>query len=1298
MIYNGGTISSITGDFIGNSSSSSSSNSYGGAFSNSDGTISSITGDFIGNYSSSSSNNSSGGAIFNSSHTSKASIGSITGDFISNYAKTSSTTKKAYGGAIFNGYQTSGTPQYSGAQITLAGNTFTGNYVQDKDGTRPNSIYNAGVINIANGATVTIHDGYDGLAQAQLNIGTDSIFNLSVDNGEPQTDNLGTVINNGTINWDLDVDILANTSDNITATFQSGSTQSIIIRSINLLSDKEGESTVTFSGGPIATYVLDSTLAEHGFIHGDYAYTVSYNNGTGVLTFNGSEVPFVSGGATIDDVRVESEAYLKLASGSHGTYSDLVTTKDATHPDVVVINGTVYYFKADESLYDNANTAKVRNLAATGASALKEVTDSDNWIFKVDNGDSTYSYYTYNKKQLPVSVWNPTDGTSGNYDYITYTKNSSGDFTPKYKLINIRTNNMSSSSSVTWTASAGPESDMTWTDANHAKGTIKVTLPHNGATQDSYYTYTYTVPSGYTPVKDYTVDITASTAGASSDFRVNGGAVINNPNGTSYGDINNVVYANNTLNGVSTAYYNLIGGSVILNQGTIGDVVADFVGNNTITDATIADCWSLYSMGAIVNYAKTSESVASINSIVGNFIGNKIDATRSSYGGAIYNKAAGSNSSAIIGSIVGDFVGNSISSSYSYGFSQSFGSTYGGAIYNDDGTIGSITGDFISNRATSSYYNSQGGAIYNYDGTIGSITGDFVGNYASSSSGSSGGAIYNGQTISSITGDFVGNYASSSSSFNAYGGAISNEGTISSITGDFIGNSANSSSGDAYGGAIYNSTATIGSITGDFINNSANIGSAIYNNYSGSGGYGYATICRLTADFISNTAAEQGGAIWNGSFVNIVADTQDINFYNNTANGAYNDVYQTATDYGDSKLALNADSGKKIIFNGTIIGEAHEGYDEDSNPKYYYGNIDINKPTFTYNDITEDRPTGGQYVFNNKVSGNNIYLYNGANLKFGTVEQENGSTTYGSFDLTDIEGTLQNDANGGLIDIQNTVIDTNKVTNLVLNSAISLAIDTDLLAQTADTISASGTISAAAESLVISSINMLNDKEGTTTVFLTDNAAIMTAYTLSSAINDNIYSPGGYDYTVTYNNSTGVLTFNREVPFIPGDATIDKIYTKSGEYLALAKGSHGTYTNLVTTKDATHPDVVVINGTTYYFKAAESTTALTDDVRNLAATGASAIKEVGSGDNWIFQVGDKYYTYTAKSLPKSAYTITAYNTEPTSWNWTDGTKYYKLNFPGDKKRVNAYTYLSDSGEGAQGYLTVKLPHEGNRTV
>ena len=174
-IYNRGEIGDITGNFIGNYKSSSSSHVSGGAISNNNGTIGDITGDFIGNYASTtwSSGSVDGGVIYNH----YATIGDITGDFIDNYASSSSSS--AYGGVICNYYGTIGniTGDFIGNYAVSSGTSsiadtrggaiynengtigtgtgsgiigdFIGNYVESKE-TSPSSPYYTGGGAIAN--------------------------------------------------------------------------------------------------------------------------------------------------------------------------------------------------------------------------------------------------------------------------------------------------------------------------------------------------------------------------------------------------------------------------------------------------------------------------------------------------------------------------------------------------------------------------------------------------------------------------------------------------------------------------------------------------------------------------------------------------------------------------------------------------------------------------------------------------------------------------------------------------------------------------------------------------------------------------------------------------------------------------------------------------------------------------------------------------------------------------------------------------------------------------------------------
>ena len=309
---------------------------------------------------------------------------------------------------------------------------------------------------------------------------------------------------------------------------------------------------------------------------------------------------------------------------------------------------------------------------------------------------------------------------------------------------------------------------------------------------DGYFKYIYTTPTDYTEVKDKTENISLINPTEQSTYKYIGLGV-NNPEGTDYGNIEKTVFSNNKVtatfeNSATGGYrYLSISGGAISNQGTVGDITADFINN---------------SIGVLATNAHNDYN---------------INISANIYGGAIFNQGT-------IGDIRADFFNNSLDISKGEASRGSvYQYAYGGAIYNR-GTIGDITGNFVGNSANTSN-DGYGGAIYNDNyysngtyirGIIGDITGDFIGNSANNY-----GAIYNGGTIGNITGNFIGNSVTGP---DAFVGAISNTGTIDSIIGTFIGNGINEKRG--YTGlnvsTIYNS-GTIGVLSGDFINNYINI-------------------------------------------------------------------------------------------------------------------------------------------------------------------------------------------------------------------------------------------------------------------------------------------------------------------------------------------------------------------------------------------------------------------------------------------------------------------------------------------
>lgn len=466
-------------------------------------------------------------------------------------------------------------------------------------------------------------------------------------------------------------------------------------------------------------------------------------------------------------------------------------------------------------------------------------------------------------------------------------------------------------------------------------------------------------------------NINAGFVGNSSNSTTNaeGGAIFNK-DGASISNINGY-FIGNTLAPIDSdkSAYNI--GGAIANNGIIGDVVADFIGNsingNNRTTAL---------GGAIYN-------TNTMNSITGDFVGNSATGSYA-VGGAIYNSANGSSNAPYIGAINGNFIGN-------------FASSDGGAIYNNTyynsssiSKIGSIEGDFIRN--TSGRF---GGAIWN-NGTIGDIKGNFIENTAQR-----GGAIYNfnqgasAPVIKSITGDFIGNHIDRSD----FGAAIYNEGVITDgIKGNFI---ANTITGSGMGAGVYNVgpyssnyKTLINGIQGDFVQNKITGSGYI----SGAGIYNERAIINngIIGNFIQNELVGNGGtlegaAITNKSGATISAREDGIsisgNFIGNKISGA---------TYADGVAISNRDGAK---IDGEIVGN------------------------FSQNSVTSDSVEGtaiaNKYATIGKITGK--FVENTAqttNTAQGGAIYNEGSITNGLGDSTFIRNSITSEngyAGGGAL-------------------------------------------------------------------------------------------------------------------------------------------------------------------------------------------------------------------------------------------------------------------------------------------
>ena len=954
-----------------------------------------------------------------------------------------------------------------------------------------------GKLNLLNGAVIRLGSKeqgngttYGALRLTEFNPGSSTDHNmitLDLRNNYIDRHDFGKVTQNASVNHLLDVDINAGKADWFTAKSTTAINGDILLGGFNLLSGEgSGQKIINLSKNSFrfAMALKPGFDIEQDITKSGSTYTVNsidYDFLSGNLILNADE--FQPNGGTLDLVYKTSRDYLRLGKGNHETYSDegetaadkdIVEEKDDNHPYVVVLNGEIYYFRPKENSETKNNA--VIDLAATGAMAIREVLEGNDYIFKqCDEKKGMYHYYTYSINALPKSAWynelveNPSDG----YNYY-----QADGTTNKYYNVVLRTDMMSTIDTTVWTKSdEETASTYTWNPASYvphaseikpvmdgnnlisANGMVRFNLPYNGTeTETRYYKYDYTVPADYTRQK--------SRMTMSDKY------------------ITNLYFYG--LNNSST------GSSIYNNTAAEYNINADFIGNTTSNDG-----------GAIYN-----DTSGTLGFISGTFIKNK-----GKNGGVMFNNKG------TVKALIGDFIGN-------------YATTSGGLIRNVSGTVGLIQGKFIGNRAGSDSIDGWGGVISNKetDSRIDIVLGDFIGNRASKG----GGAIDMNGRLGTVIGDFIGNFAKGTDG----GGAVRIDGGfIGSITGDFIGNWAQKG-GAIYTNTTKSATiAEIGTVYSDFIGNQAignettlgnggavcveksdSIIGGIYGNFinnsatgSGAAVYTKGKLNRISANFTDNVAGSKGGAIYldgKNSVVSLYADTfGDILFTDNKAGDStstYNDVYNNS-----GTLKLNAQSYTEeavtkqhtITFDGTIEGDG--------------GSIHINQDS-TIN--------GGKYIFNNTVSGNKVYLYNDADVKLGSVNQSDNSENIGRFDIN----ILQNDTNHGSIDLQNGYIEPQAqyFGDVTLYSDLYLKIDADLQNELADKFSAkSFTSKSGNHKFMIDSINVLKDSPSDSSVEVNVADDILRTH---FGLADSAISVEGLtkSYLVTYFAATGNLKFS----------------------------------------------------------------------------------------------------------------------------------------------------------------------------
>ncbi|MBR3654540.1 MAG: hypothetical protein IKN62_03775, partial [Elusimicrobia bacterium] len=428
----------------------------------------------------------------------------------------------------------------------------------------------------------------------------------------------------------------------------------------------------------------------------------------------------------------------------------------------------------------------------------------------------------------------------------------------------------------------------------------------------------------------------------------------------------------------------------------------------------------------------------------------------------------------------------------------------GGAIYNmGNMSIGSET-VFNENNAVNNNGYARGGAIYqNCDGVnTGNTILNFSDNISFTSNTAQGFLAYGGAIDVAATVMFGNNITFSSNSTNAsdmsYGGAIA--ATSANITiGDNLNlnsNKAESLNDRARGGAIYSvyTNILVGENANIKFNNAVgkldSYGGAIYN-------YNPGTHLQILdgAIFSSNTVVSTegnayGGAIYNGNGarISLIANTNNVEFTGNTANGVSNAIHSNG-----GVINLWASDNASVIFNDRITSS------DDTSI------LNINQSSGTL-------PTIGKVVLNEDMSG-----YNGqVNLYGGEIELQ--AKTNGNNTNTNKFFTGNINLSSGTLNILNNAIDNITVNNLTTTENSNLKFDTDLSNNTSDNFTVTNT---AEGTLNLTAINILGTNIGNGQITLFNNEISPELNVLTTA------NYGGYEYTFTKSDTAGVLNYEQ---------------------------------------------------------------------------------------------------------------------------------------------------------------------------
>ena len=869
-IYSVGHIGTIEGTFNNNYSS------WGGAISNRDGNviIDSIKATFTGNYANGNMDaDVRGGAILNQSQSSASYgfplIGQISGTFSGNYAL--GTTKKAYGGAIFNGSDSTISNIYDA--------TFIGNYAKsESDEAIGGTIYNEGTITNIGSADnpVLFQDNYvtsesnsaqGGAIWNSGNIGT--IYADFIDNratsgstgGDTGNAQGAAIHNSGTIGLvvgDFKGNIASNTVGNVGgndggAVYNSGTmsiTGSFYDNSAGACAGailNTGTMNLIASSGHDIYFRNNISTTSNG---GAYYYDI-INNGTLNLNAASGQVIDFGGAIRHTDSGVQT---INLGNGYEGAATGgKYIFRSVLNANTLNIGGGAYI---------NFNSLiQANNTWTTGYNySTNTVVGGAGSIVDAYNGTLTglnFGNLTLNQDltvRLEANLWNGDSGSANNIDHLyANSYNGSGSLVIDEIWLHNEKPDTPVTNTFILTDSVLKDHIMLATSGVRVLGLYK-----NNAYDVTYDSSTGTIsliPNGggtYNLVGFLTKDTSSTSYSMNYDEYI------------SYMDNHSMVGTNKTVNA---------GNYTIYGRNNKGFIVG---ANKSLTiNGGVWDGFSDADGGVLGTEVDSTLEIT--NAIFRNNIttGYDIDGVVLLLGGTTTKLYA-------------DFINN-------HGIPTAVdghASAWGGVIKNQ-GTINSLKGNYISNyiiaSGTDDIYDAEGGAIINFGLIKEIINSSFTNNSAThTTSGhfAKGGVISNKFTIEKISNsNFTDNYIQAPN-YQSLGGAIYNSGTIGKF--------------DTDGTPIVST----GIINATFEGNKAAQGGAIYNE-------GYLFVS--DTDFKKNIAQSRGGTIYNGGTMYLYATGDDVLFsenYMSLVNGNAAGIYNT------KDFTLEAKNGKKIIFEG----------------------------------------------------------------------------------------------------------------------------------------------------------------------------------------------------------------------------------------------------------------------------------------------------------------------------------------------------------------------------------------------